>query len=110
MTNPAPDDTQYQQWNTIFASEGYYYGSEPGPVARRAVRYHHPQFPTISTALDVGCGEGQDLAYLAAQGYEATGIEFTPHGVTKTQQLLSKRGLQGNVQQQDLRTFEFKQR
>src|ERR1051326_205266 len=32
---PAP-----QRWSAVFAGEEYYYGTEPGPVARRAVRYH----------------------------------------------------------------------
>ena len=68
---------EYQRWSAVFAGDDYYYGSEPGPVARRAVRYHRRYRPRGGTALDAGCGEGQDLAFLAEQGYVATGVEFT---------------------------------
>ena len=30
-------DSEYQRWNRIFAGDRFYYGEEPGPVARRAV-------------------------------------------------------------------------
>ncbi|ANE03839.1 SAM-dependent methyltransferase [Corynebacterium crudilactis] len=35
------------------------------------------------TALDIGCGEGADLVWLAAQGFETTGIDFAPTAVTR---------------------------
>ena len=81
----------------------YYYGYEPGPVARRAVRYHRPRMPIGGTALDAGCGEGQDLAFLAEHGYESTGIDFTETGVQKAEQLLRSRGLHAELIRADLR-------
>lgn len=96
-------DPQYRFWEGAFAGLGYYYGHDPGPVVRRAVRYHRPTLPRGGTALDAGSGEGQDLAFLAAEGYEATGIEFTPSGVRKSRQLLAGRGLDAEVVQADLR-------
>jgi SAM-dependent methyltransferase len=100
-------DTEWQRWNQIFEGDEYYYGDDAGPVARRAVRYARPLFPAGAHALDAGCGEGQDLAYLADEGYIATGIEFTPAGARKTQQLLALRNLMGHVIQGDLRTLEI---
>src|SRR5207302_10437115 len=89
MSRPA--DPQYRFWNTAFAGADYYYGSEPGPVARRAVRYHRPWLPRGGTALDAGCGEGQDLAFLVECGYAATGLDFTESGVRKAEELLRER-------------------
>lgn len=102
----APHDKQFEHWNTVFAAPKYFYGSEPGPVARRAVRYHRPLLPNGGTAIDFGCGEGQDLAFLAEQGYDATGIEFTSHGRAKTQKLLAERALKAEVRQADLRDYQ----
>jgi SAM-dependent methyltransferase len=98
-------DSEYQRWSTIYAGDQYYYGSEAGPVARRAVRYHRQYRPRGGTALDAGCGEGQDLAYLAEQGYVATGVEFTDAGVAKAERLLRSRGLEAEIIHEDLRTF-----
>jgi SAM-dependent methyltransferase len=97
--------SEYQRWRAVFAGDEYFYGSEPGPIARRAVRYHRQFRPRGGTALDAGCGEGQDLAFLAERGYVATGIEFTETGVAKAQRLLQSRGLEAEVLQEDLRRY-----
>jgi SAM-dependent methyltransferase len=105
---PTPPTTgpEYQRWSAIYDGEQYYYGSEAGPVARRSVRYHRQYRPRGGAALDAGCGEGQDLAYLAEQGYVATGVEFTEAGAAKAERLLHSRGLEAEVIRQDLRVFE----
>ena len=109
---PTPTDTrravdrELHLWSRIYSGDGYYYGDEPGPMARRAVRYHRPWFRPGATALDLGCGEGQDLAYLAELGYSATGVEFTPEGAAKARRLLSNRGVAGAVVEEDLRSWE----
>jgi SAM-dependent methyltransferase len=111
MNAPQPTDIrtsvdfELDRWRRTYHGDEYYYGSEPGPVARRAVRYHRPALPAGGTALDAGCGEGQDLAFLAERGYSVTGIEFTPEGAEKSRRLLTERGLSGEVIQQDLRAY-----
>jgi SAM-dependent methyltransferase len=96
---------EYQRWSAVYAGDDYYYGSEPGPVARRAVRYHRQYRPRGGTALDAGCGEGQDLAFLAEQGYVATGVEFTESGAAKAARLLGSRGLEAEIVCADLREY-----
>lgn len=98
-------DRELARWSSIYAGESYYYGQDPGPVARRAVRYHRAFHREGGTALDAGCGEGQDLAFLAAEGYTATGWELTPEGAEKSHRLLESRGLAGTVQRRDLRSI-----
>jgi SAM-dependent methyltransferase len=98
-------DRELARWSSIYAGDAYYYGQDPGPVARRAVRYHRAYRRDGGTALDAGCGEGQDLAFLAAEGYAATGWELTPEGAEKSRRLLESRGLAGTVQQRDLRSL-----
>ena len=55
------------------------------------------------TALDAGCGEGQDLRFLAERGYRATGVDFTTTGVAKARRLLQARGLPAELFRLDLR-------
>jgi SAM-dependent methyltransferase len=96
-------DPQWRFWNDAFSGLEYYYGFEPGPVARRAVRYHRPRGPEPGTALDVGCGEGQDLAFLAERGYRASGLELTETGAAKAHRLLRQRGRAAEVLVGDIR-------
>jgi len=103
-----PDDPQYQFWNAAFAGPQFYYGFEPGPVARRAVRYHRPLWKTEApSALDIGCGEGQDLMFLAQTGYDATGLEWTQSGADKARRLLENNGLKAEVSVADWREYSF---
>ncbi len=100
---PIPTDTretvasELQRWTRAFAGPQYFYGCDPGPVARRAVRYHRPILPAGGVALDIGCGEGQDLRFLAESGYGATGIELTEPGASKARALIEERGLSARV-------------
>jgi 2-polyprenyl-3-methyl-5-hydroxy-6-metoxy-1,4-benzoquinol methylase len=106
ISSKTDTDYELQRWSRTFAGEDYYYGEDPGLVARRVVRYHRPFMSQGKMALDVGCGEGQDLAFLAEQGYEAVGIDFTPEGVSKSQRLLQSRGLRAEVLRQDIRDLD----
>jgi SAM-dependent methyltransferase len=106
IPTPPISGSEYQRWSAVYAGDEYYYGSEPGPVARRAVRYHRQYRHRGGTALDAGCGEGQDLAFLAARGYVATGVEFTEAGAVKAERLLRSRELVAEVVREDLRSYE----
>ncbi len=85
---------ELERWTRNFADAQYLYGHDPGPVARRAVRYHRPlvRENERATALDVGCGEGQDLLFLARQNYEVTGLDFTQTGIAKARAIVEDNG------------------
>jgi 2-polyprenyl-3-methyl-5-hydroxy-6-metoxy-1,4-benzoquinol methylase len=38
---------------------------------------------TPGTALDVGCGEGGDVIWLASQGWRVTGADFSANGLAR---------------------------
>ena len=46
------------------------------------------QEPARGSALDIGCGEGADLVWLAGRGWEVTGIDFSPTAVARARALL----------------------
>ena len=101
------DESEYERWSRIFSGSDFYYGHEPGPVARRTLRYALPmRSKQTASALDVGCGEGQDLLFLRQNGYAATGVDFTQTGLDKAKRLLEEHGLNAPLVQADLREWE----
>ena len=50
------------------------------------------QEPATGTALDIGCGEGADLIWLAHKGYQATGIDFAPTAVARAKKVAEPAG------------------
>jgi len=107
---PTESDFEFDRWSRLFAGPSFYYGHGPGPVARRAVRYHRPLRPRGGTALDAGSGEGQDLQFLVEQGYRATGVEWTPEGVAKTRRMLGTGAAEVRLVQEDLRIWTPQER
>lgn len=105
----ARNSRQYTRWSGLYRGPDYYYGFDAGTVARRAVRYHHPLRRAKPTALDVGCGEGQDLAFLSQSGYNATGIDFIPNAVEKARRLLQERELTAELAVCELHDWNWTQ-
>ncbi|PQV63155.1 Methyltransferase domain-containing protein [Abditibacterium utsteinense] len=101
---------EFKRWSQLFASPDFYYGTAPGPVARRAVRYHRPLQTLGGTALDAGSGEGQDTRFLAECNYDVTAVEWTSEGVEKSRRLLSEKNLTADLVQADLRFWNTQKR
>ncbi len=101
---------ELKRWSRLFSTSDFYYGADPGPVARRAVRYHRPLQPRGERALDAGCGEGQDTVFLAESGYDVTGVEWTGEGLAKARRLLAEKEQQAQLIQGDLREWDTGER
>lgn len=99
---------ELERWTRNFADSEYLYGHDPGPVARRAIRYHRPlvRGNERATALDVGCGEGQDLVFLAQEGYNATGVDFTSTGIAKARAIVEDNGQRAQLVQADILNWQ----
>ncbi|MDD7581295.1 class I SAM-dependent methyltransferase [Corynebacterium sp. 32222D000AT] len=46
--------------------------------------------PPAGTALDIGCGEGADVVYLASRGWHVVGIDLVDVAIERSQQLLAE--------------------
>ena len=101
-------ETEHARWHRIFAAPEFFYGHEPGPVARRALRYHRPLLRSdqSANALDVGCGEGQDLLLLAQNGYHSTGLDFTETGLVKAKKLLHQNNCDAKLVRADIANWK----
>ena len=62
---------------------------------------------TAGTALDVGCGEGGDVIWLAQQGWRVTGADFSANGLARAARHAEQAGVadQTDWWQVDARTF-----
>jgi 2-polyprenyl-3-methyl-5-hydroxy-6-metoxy-1,4-benzoquinol methylase len=67
---------------------------------------------TAGTALDVGCGEGGDVIWLARQGWRVTGADFSANGLTRAARHADHAGVANQTDwwQVDARTFAAGQR
>jgi len=90
----------------MFSGSSFYYGLEPGSVARRAIKYARSLSPHGGRALDAGCGEGQDLLFLAQNGYDALGLDFTEEGIEKARVLLGENGAHAKLEVTDLTQWQ----
>ena len=62
---------------------------------------------TPGTALDVGCGEGGDVVWLAQQGWQVTGADFSANGLARAARHADEAGVATACDwwQVDARTF-----
>jgi 2-polyprenyl-3-methyl-5-hydroxy-6-metoxy-1,4-benzoquinol methylase len=62
---------------------------------------------TPGTALDVGCGEGGDVIWLARRGWTVTGADFSANGLARAARRAEQAGVADRVDwwQVDARTF-----
>jgi cyclopropane fatty-acyl-phospholipid synthase-like methyltransferase len=87
-------------WNKIFKNEGKVF-VEPHE-AMPQITSLLPEPP--STILDLGCGSGRHVLYLAQQGFTVFGLDSAPAGVELTQQALQTAGLSAYLDLHDLYT------
>ena len=65
-------------WDERYAGPGQIFSGNPNPQLVAEVGGLPP-----GTALDVGCGEGGDVIWLARQGWTVTGADFSANGLAR---------------------------
>ncbi len=65
------------------------------------------RLPRGARVLDVGCGDGRNVLYLASLGYHVTALDISPVAIAKVQQFAAERGLTVDAAAQDLREMTF---
>jgi SAM-dependent methyltransferase len=100
----APDDGFFEPsaWDERYAGDDRMWSGEPNPqLVAEASRL------TPGTALDVGCGEGGDVIWLARQGWRVTGADFSANGLARAARNAEAAGVADLTDewQVDARTF-----
>lgn len=65
-------------WEERYAGAGSIWSGNPNPQLVAEVSGLAP-----GTALDVGCGEGGDVIWLAQRGWRVTGADFSANGLAR---------------------------
>ncbi|HEY1134210.1 MAG TPA: methyltransferase domain-containing protein [Nocardioides sp.] len=101
--DPPPDYFEPAGWEERYAgAEDRTWSGRPNVQLVAEVT----DLPT-GTALDVGCGEGGDVVWLAQQGWRVTGADFSSAGLARAAHHAAEAGVADRVEwwQVDARTF-----
>ena len=77
-----------QGWDARYSDRGLLWSAEPNRFLVEEAAGLTP-----GRALDVACGEGRNAVWLAAHGWQATGVDFSPVGLAKARRLAGEKGV-----------------
>jgi len=89
------------EWDHRYKSNDLVWGWEPNQLLVQEVDGLAP-----GRALDMACGEGRNAIWLASQGWQSTGVDFSPEGLKKGQQMAAEQGLPVEWIEADLREWQ----
>lgn len=89
-------------WEERYSGEGKTWSGNPNPQLVAEVSRLTP-----GTALDVGCGEGGDVIWLASRGWIVTGADFSANGLARAARHADEAGVADRTDwwRVDARTF-----
>lgn len=89
-------------WDERYSGEAAVWSGDPNPQLVAEASQLTP-----GTALDVGCGEGGDVIWLARQGWRATGADFSANGLARAARHAKQAGVGDLIDwwEVDARTF-----
>jgi len=89
------------EWDERYASTDLVWTAEPNQFLPDLVADLSP-----GRALDVACGEGRNAIWLASQGWDVTGVDFSPVAIAKAGRLSQQAGVSPEFVAADLSTWE----
>ncbi|CAN5481577.1 class I SAM-dependent methyltransferase [soil metagenome] len=99
----APDYFEQPGWDARYSGPENLWSGGPNPQLVAEVSTLTP-----GTAMDLGCGEGGDVIWLAQQGWSVTGADFSTEGLARAAEHAAMAGVADRTDwwQVDARTFE----
>jgi SAM-dependent methyltransferase len=86
-------------WNHIFKQQGKVFREPHEDVSGVVALLRQRGARTI---LDLGCGTGRHVVYLARNGFSVFGLDNSPEGVRLTHQWLEEEGLDAELQRRSM--------
>jgi SAM-dependent methyltransferase len=99
----APDYFEPTSWDERYSGDGKVWSGDPNLQLVAEVSGLDP-----GTALDVGCGEGGDVIWLARAGWRVTGADFSAQGLARAARHAEEAGVAERTDwwQVDAREFD----
>jgi SAM-dependent methyltransferase len=105
MTNDSESKSIFEApaWDERYSGDGQIWSGEPNVQLVAEVTDLTP-----GTALDLGCGEGGDVIWLARRGWTVTGADFSAAGLARAARLAEEAGVAERTDwwQVDAREFD----
>lgn len=76
-------------------------------VIQFCFRNFPPDRRASTTALDLGCGSGANIVFLARSGFITHGTDISPVGIENTRQRLAAEGLQAKLRAESAEAISF---
>jgi ubiquinone/menaquinone biosynthesis C-methylase UbiE len=92
------------EWNRILLHPEYS-SEEPDELVVNFIKLLKKR--KAGKILDLGCGAGRHIAYIAAQGFEVYGLDVSETGLKKTRERLKKRNLEAFLVKCDMKLLPF---
>jgi len=86
-------------WNEVFKKDGIIF-TKPQKSIYRIVRFFNKN--RVKRVLDLGCGSGRHLVYLAKHGFDVYGIDIAEEGIKIARNWLTKEGLRAHLKVGDI--------
>jgi len=96
-------DKNQQKWDDLY-TDSYH---RPRYPSGDIVAFSFKNFPRGGKILDLGCGVGRHMKFLAENGFKAYGVDYTSNGVAHTKELLKTNHLYGEVFQASMEKLPF---
>jgi SAM-dependent methyltransferase len=99
------DDSEAEraQWNRAYRTRSWVHGEEPERFLRESV----PHLSHGGRALVFPMEEGANAVFLARQGWDVTGIDFSEEAIRRSKRLARKHNVQLHVINADLNTYNI---
>ncbi len=95
------------EWNDRYASSDSVWGIEPNQFVR--AQLIAGKIPS-GRALDLGCGEGRNALWLASQGWDVLGIDFSEAAIDKARDQAVEAGLRARFEVGDVLSYPLDDR
>lgn len=82
-------------WDDIFREKGFVF-TEPHHWMQNLVQHFREH--KVNRTLDLGCGTGRHLVYLAKQGFEMYGFDSSPRAISLAKEWLEEESLIADIQ------------
>lgn len=81
-----------QRYQSVHKLGYLWFSTDPTPEVLQWIKLQ--EIPLTESILEVGCGEGRDIIYLASQGYQMVGVDISPQAINKCSEIAQKRNLE----------------
>lgn len=90
-----------EDWNQSYADTGLLWSAAPNRFLVAEVGELEP-----GRALDLACGEGRNAVWLAEQGWQVVGVDYSDVALAKAARLAAERGVDVELLEADLLVYE----